>query len=291
MSIPATSIIGLGALGGTLARAFSANNIPIKSVYNRSENALFDWAGNNDIITAAPQPRHKDQLGEIIFITVPDDAIVDVVEQLQQISDDFSHSCFVHCSGNESANILEPLRKKGAYIASMHPLQTFNQDSGVEAFSKIYFSLQGDTELLKVLMEIAKKLGANTIKINSRQKAHLHAAAVMTSNYLMTLIDDAVQITSMADIDGKQVKKMLQPLVTKSIKNITEEAFEQVLSGPIARADTGTIKKHLKLLGENRELEKSYIQLGLRTVDKAEQVERLSPAKANRLRMLLKEDH
>ncbi|HLR25732.1 MAG TPA: hypothetical protein VK112_07670, partial [Fodinibius sp.] len=59
----------------------------------------------------------------------------------------------------------------------------------------------------------------------------------------------------------------------------------------IARADTGTIKKHLKLLGENRELEKSYIQLGLRTVDKAEQVERLSPAKANRLRMLLKEDH
>src|SRR5699024_2817909 len=291
MSFPTTSIIGLGALGGTLARAFFTNNIPVKSVFNRNENALFDWAENNGLITAAQQPRHKDQLGEITFITVPDDAIVDVVEQLQQLSDDFSHSCFVHCSGNESANILKPLQKKGACVASMHPLQTFNQDSGVEAFSEIYFSLQGDTELLTVLMKIAKKLGANTIKINSRQKAHLHAAAVIASNYLMTLIDDAVQITSMANIDERQVKKMLQPLVTKSIKNITGETFEQVLSGPIARADTGTIKKHLKLLREDAELKKSYIQLGLRTVDKAQQVKRLSPSEANRLRMLLNEDH
>src|SRR5699024_1014118 len=121
-----------------------------------------------------------------------------VVKHLQQLSDDFSHSCFVHCSGNESANILEPLQKKGAYIASMHPLQTFNQDSGAEAFSDIYFSLQGDSELLSTLRKVAEKLGANTIKINSRQKAHLHAAAVMASNYLMTLIDDSVQITSMA---------------------------------------------------------------------------------------------
>src|SRR5699024_2488858 len=203
-----------------------------------------------------------DQLGEITVITVPDDAIAGVVKHLQQLSDDFSHSCFVHCSGNESAIILEPLQKKGAYIASMHPLQTFNQDSGAEAFSDIYFSLQGDSGLLSTLRNVAEKLGASTIKIHSRHRAHLHAAAVMDSNYLMTLIDDALQITSMADIDGKQVKKMLHPLVTKSPKNTTKEAFEQVLSVPIARSDTGTIKKHLKLLGENRELEKSYIQLG-----------------------------
>src|SRR5699024_10714280 len=170
-------------------------------------------------------------------------------------------------------------------------LQTFNQDSGAEAFSDIYFSLQGDSELLSTLRKVAEKLGANTIKINSRQKAHLHAAAVMASNYLMTLIDDSVQITSMADIDGQQGKIMLHPLVTKSIKNITEEAFEQVLRGPSARADIGTIKKHLALLKGDTELKKSYIQLGLRTVDKAEQVERLSSSEANRLRMLLKEDH
>src|SRR5699024_10893955 len=176
MSIPATSLIGLGALGGTLARAFYANHSPNKSLYDRSDTALFDGAGNNHIITAAPQPRHKDQLGEITFITVPDDAIAGVVKHLQQLSDDFSHSCFVHCSGNESAIILEPLQKKGAYIASMHPLQTFNQNSGAEAFSDIYFSLQGDSGLLSTLRKVAEKLGANTIKINSRQKAHLHAA-------------------------------------------------------------------------------------------------------------------
>src|SRR5699024_698808 len=137
MMISPTSFIGLGALGGTLARAFSALNIPIKSMFNRSDNAVLGWVENKGIATGTPLPGHKDQLGALVFITVSDDAIADVVDHLHSLSSGFTDTLFVHCSGNESADIFEPLQKKGAEIASMHPLQTFNKSSKAEAFRDI----------------------------------------------------------------------------------------------------------------------------------------------------------
>src|SRR5699024_12387863 len=115
------------------------------------------------------------------------------------------------------------------------------------------------------------------------------APPIVASNYFMTRIDASVQMTGLAGLDEKEVKQMLQPLVIKSVNNITERPLSQALSGPIARADSGTVEKHLDLLSNNPNLKKEYIQLGLRTVHKAREAGRLTTADAGRLIKLLKE--
>lgn|SRR5699024_3127261 len=284
MKIPSMTIIGLGALGKALARSFKKYNIPLKSVFNRSAEGLGSDFVNQDIIVGSPLPKSSKQLGKIVFITVPDDAIENIAQSLSMLSKDLSDTTFVHCSGNESADILVSLKHCGAHIASMHPLQTFNDDSGPEAFKEIYLSLQGDSETHMDLKRIARQLGGEPIVINSEQKAYLHASAVMASNYLMTLFDDATQVPVLSGMDKNNVKEMMQPLVMKTIKNIIDKPYDSVMSGPIARADTGTIKRHLALLSEEPPLKQEYCQMGQRTISKALRIGVISESNAKRLR-------
>src|SRR5699024_11403686 len=107
-------------------------------------------------------------------------------------------------------------------------------DSGPEAFKEIYLSLQGDSETHMDLKRIARQLGGEPIVINSEQKAYLHASAVMASNYLMTLFDDATQVPVLSGMDKNNVKEMMQPLVMKTIKNIIDRKSTRLNSSHVS---------------------------------------------------------
>ncbi|MDZ7680122.1 MAG: NAD(P)-binding domain-containing protein [Fodinibius sp.] len=146
MSLPDTSIIGTGALGSALCRALVDRQFPVKSIFNRDRSLADQLADELGVEYSAAFPQSVEELGSITFLTVSDGAISEVAARISQLSDSFEGYTFVHCSGNESADLLDSLRAKGASVASFHPLQTFNSRSGPEDFRDIYFSIQGDRE-------------------------------------------------------------------------------------------------------------------------------------------------
>lgn len=287
MPAPQITIIGVGGLGNSLARALSTADVSIKSIFNRTVDKAKHLAGELNINISTTFPSDETQLGNIIFITVSDSAIEPVADRLIDISESFDGKTIVHCSGTESASLLKDFRSKGGIIASLHPLQTFNEQSKPSDFEDIYFSLQGDKSAFPQLKRIAKKLGAKTLEVTEDQKSHLHAAAVMASNYLNTLLDAAVETAAIGNLDPDEAKKALMPLVKTTLRNVESQSFEEALSGPIKRGDLPTVGHHLDLLEEQPELLALYRILGQRAVKLAKKSQSLDHDTAQKIVNLL----
>lgn len=287
MKLPDTTIIGTGGLGKALGRVLYDADIPVKSIFNRSEHKARNLAEELNVEIAASFPSSGAELGDLVFITVNDQAIEAVADRLAKLENDFPGCTVVHCSGSEAAEILAPVQEKGAAIASLHPLQTFTDDARADIFRGIYFSLQGDQESFPLLQHIVGRLGAKTLKINKDQKAHLHAAAVIASNYLNSLLNASVETAELSDLPGKQVKKALMPLIKTGLENIENSSFQESLTGPIKRGDIETVEKHRKLLNEHSELLDIYCSLGRHTVRLSEGSGYIDESIARELRNIL----
>lgn len=287
MSSPEITIIGTGGLGQALVRAFAEAEIPIKSIFNRTVGKSQNLATQHNILTFGQEPDHIEQLGNLIFITVSDRVIEDVAQHLSKLSDDFNDYTVVHCSGNESAELLQSLRLKGAKVASFHPLQTFTEQSKASTFHNIYFSLQGDEKAFPTLRNVAETLGAQTLEVTAAQKQNLHAAAVMASNYLNALLESAVDTASLSGLSQEKVKEALLPLVQTTLQNIDGQSFEKALTGPIKRGDLETVKRHLEVLKGQPELQGIYKTLGKRTVQLAKKSQGIDHKTAQKMLHLL----
>lgn len=283
------SIIGIGALGKTLAYALDLQGYKIYSLFNRTVSKAELLGDELNAKVTGEFPETADELGELVFIPVADDAIASIVDRLVSQLWDLSSKTVSHCSGNENSAILEPLIEAGAEVAAFHPLQTFNPNSDPNIFRDIYISLEGQEGAVDQLELVVKRLGANPLHVTPKAKSYLHAAAVVASNYLITLMQLAGDIAEMGGIDHQDARKALQPLVRTTVENATAEDLSGVLSGPIARGDLNTIQKHLGLLEQNEHLGSLYKVLGLETVELAGQKGSLSDEEIEELRTLLKD--
>ncbi|MBN2731521.1 MAG: DUF2520 domain-containing protein [Balneolaceae bacterium] len=282
------SIIGTGALGAVLARTLYAQGFPIAGLYNRSDNNIEALKEKIKAQKTGRFPKSISELGDTIFITVPDDNIGSVVDQLGELSHDFSGHIAVHCSGSKPSAALSLLKSKGASVASFHPLQTFTASSNPIDLSGIYFDIEGDVEAIQFLEELAQTFGSQTLRIEPDAKPWLHAAAVMSSNYLLALLDVSSSIAEKGGLDKEEAQKALLPLVRQTLQNSeTVDSLPKALSGPISRGDVKTVEEHLSLLEQSPDILALYKQLGLIIVKMSEAGNTISEPEQEKLLQLL----
>lgn len=251
MPKPTITIFGQGRVGKALIKSLEEGGYNIVSVYNRSSF-----------------PKKVKELGEIVFLTVQDREIESLSKKIASSFSDLSNTKFVHCSGSFDASVLKDLSGLVGGIASFHPLKAITEND--HSFKGVWFDMEGDRVVLKELNSIAKDLEAHTFEIKPEAKPLLHAAAVFSANYVVTIMNLAVQIAEVGDIDQDEAIKALLPLTESSISNIKSKGFEDALTGPIARGDLDTVKRHVKSLKEHPELLSVYKKLGSLTVDIAQ---------------------
>lgn len=282
------SIIGTGALGGVLARALVEENFPIISLFNRSGQSLSVLNEQIDVPLTRAFPNQLTEVGSLIFLTVPDEKITDIANQLALLSDDFLGRMVVHCSGTKTSGSLSVLQQKGALIASFHPLQTFTQASVPNDLHNIFFDIEGDQEAVDYLMSLAHLWNSKCIEINPEAKPYLHAAAVMSSNYLIALIELSSTIAEMGGIEKEEACKALMPLMQQSLQNVLEtDTLSNALSGPIARGDLSTVQEHLRLLEQNPGALALYKQLGTVALELARSGDQISDQRLDELSKIL----
>jgi len=267
------TIIGLGAVGNTIAEACLQKSIPVNSLVtsNKRKAHYFQKRG-------IPVFNRVDELfinpDSLIFITVPDDSIEDIASEIAKNvkSNILSENVIVaHCSGALTSDVLNPLELKGAATVAFHPLQTFSLSTGVDRFHDIFVSLEGDETAVKCLKKLVTILGADPLVLSKDQKKALHIAAVFASNYLVGLLHAAEKVASNAGIDDPITK--LKPLVEQTMLNIFSSGPGHALSGPVKRGDLVTVRNHLNFLQAQPNQKEFYLSGGSYLMSMLEQME------------------
>jgi len=234
---------------------------------------------------------------DIVFITTPDDTIRAVCKLLAE-KNGFSQNAMVfHCSGALASTELASACNAGTHvmIGSMHPLQSFateNSGKSGNPFEHIMMAVEGDPGAVKKAREIALDLGARPFTIRTRKKILYHAAAVVASNYLVTLMDLAIQLMAESGVSEADAFDILTPLIKGTLANIKTAGIPDALTGPISRGDVGIVEKHVHAIAalsdeKGGTMADYYIQNGIKTIRIARAKGTLSEEAAEKLLRVL----
>jgi len=153
-----------------------------------------------------------------------------------------------HTSG---ATPLSALAPAGGAAFGLHPLQSFAGaaeaghagDAGaLAAFAGAGCAAAGSTpDALAFAAGLARVLGMTPFEIDDDGRAAYHAAASVASNFLVTLQAAAERIAAGAGLEPEEARRLLVPLVRRTVDNLAELGPERALTGPIARGDEATV--------------------------------------------------
>ncbi len=280
-ALPTLAIIGCGQMARVLGALWHIHGVfRITQVCNRTQasaDAAVAFMGAGEAV---------DQIGavqaaDVYLIGTPDDAIVLRCQELAALGILLSTSTVFHCSGSLPSTILASARTVGAHVASVHPIRSFAQPNAVlHAFAGTWCGVEGDEAALALLEPAFMRISAQLARIDPTQKALYHAAAVFASNYLVTLVDVALQAYQQAGIPRETALAMVAPLVRHTSDNLLQSGPEQALSGPILRGDRETVRNQYRAVHSwDRRHGRLYCQLGRLTALLARRIHQGTPRK------------
>ncbi len=181
---------------------------------------------------------------DIYLIATPDGSIAQACEHLAASGQVDETTIVFHCSGALNSGYLQAARECGAAVASIHPIRSFARpEVAAQQFTGTFCGVEGDARALEVLLPLFAAIGAETVAIDGERKVLYHSAAVVASNYLVTLLDTARQLYVEAGVDQDTALSMLGPLTRGALENVLQAGPEAALTGPIARGDVETVAR------------------------------------------------
>ena len=280
--------IGAGTVGTALAVRLSGKGYPVVAVASRTKASAQRLAEVVSGCWAYDEVQEVADNVQLVFITTPDDAIAKVAGELQW----YPEQSVVHCSGADSTDIIVSARECGATVGGFHPLQTFASVAhAIENIPGSTFAIEAEEPLLSTLKEMASALEGSWVRLGAGDKVLYHAAAVIACNYFVTLVKLATDLWQTFGVPPQQATKALLPLLRGTLHNIDNVGLPHCLTGPIARGDIGTIKKHLDALEMAApKILSTYRELGLQTIPIALAKGKIDKERAKELLTLLKEE-
>jgi predicted short-subunit dehydrogenase-like oxidoreductase (DUF2520 family) len=136
---------------------------------------------------------------------------------------------------------------------------------------------------------VVRDLGGVPFFISDADKSLYHAAACIASNYLTTLIHMVEEIYQSLGLSREDTIRAIWPLVMGTIANIEAKGTAQALTGPVARGDAGTVRKHADAVRQKLPaLLPAYSALGILTADLGLKKRTLSFETARLIKEILK---
>jgi predicted short-subunit dehydrogenase-like oxidoreductase (DUF2520 family) len=261
--------VGAGRVGKGLSLALATAGYQITGVAGRS-------------------PREKQHIldqSEIVFLTVPDDALPSVCRELEW---EESKSA-VHCSGAAELAVLTHAREEGAQVGGFHPLQMFaDPEVAARGLKGCTIAVEADEPLAGMLLRMVADLGARPLRVPPGARAAYHAAAHYAGPFVAALLAEATSIWGRLGIAENDALAALLPLVRGSLDAIEHSGLAHAMAGSVARGDVQTLKRHLDALRAlDPQLEEFYRRIALKTVPLALAAGKLDATGASRIRGVL----
>jgi predicted short-subunit dehydrogenase-like oxidoreductase (DUF2520 family) len=261
--------IGAGRVGRGLSLALTRAGYTVSGVASRAR-------GDAQRIVEA---------SDIVFLTVPDDAIAAVC---QKISWRKGQSA-VHCAGATELTVLQPAAAAGAAIGGFHPLVMFaDPQIAARSIAGAAIGIEAEEPISARLRTIAQALGARVLVIPPGGRAAYHGAAHFAAGFVGALLAEGVEIWGRIGIPPQDATPALFALLRGAIEAMGHSGIGRAMAGSIARGDVQNIERHLAALGEleprAREL---YCTLALRSIPLVLQAGRITRERAEELRAVL----
>lgn len=246
MIVIRVGFIGAGKVGFSLGKYLKNNNIPVSGYFSKSE----DSSKAASIFTGTKQFLNMEDLineSDAIFITTGDSSISLVWEKIKELS--IKNKIICHCSGSLSSDIFSNISNYGAYGYSIHPLFAISDKyNSYKTLSEAFITIEGHKKHLGNLTKLFKSLGNNIQVISKQDKTLYHAAAVVSSNLVLGLINNGVNYLTKCGFTEEKAMGALYPLISFNINNAKEKGVTDSLTGPVERGDLSTVQAHLSVI-------------------------------------------
>jgi len=258
----ALAIIGAGRVGRALGKRLHELGWTIGAVVARSEAS----ARKSTRYIGAGRARaaiSRDVLAsKLILICTPDDAISSVAKELARIgAEELRGKVVLHTSGALDSRALQAVRKCGAAIGSMHPLQSFSGVAIPPLVGKV-FAIEGDPAAVKLARQIARALGGLPVQIAGGSKALYHAAAAFAAGHVLAIEETAARLMMSTGMTRAEAVRALLQLTRQVLENFERLGPRAAWTGPLARGDRGVVTAHLAAMkGLPHEFGKAYAAL------------------------------
>jgi len=282
------AIIGAGRLGTSLAYALSKKGYTITALSCRSMDSAEESRQTIGQGRASSDNVRTAKRGEIVILSVPDDEIESVVEDLARAGSDWEEKVVFHCSGMLDSNLLDALRALGARTASVHPCMSFPEKQRTQdLFQGIYFALEGEDQAVAAAKDMIDAIGGLHFMIRPEDKTCYHTACSMASNMSVALLYTAVSLLGQCGLSEDSAKKVLRPLLEGTLRNVNKIDIFKALTGPVTRGDLITIQKHLTELEKFPSARRIYIDLAKQALEMTRREKKISDKKIRSLEALL----
>jgi len=270
--LPDISIIGPGRVGTAIGVLAVRANLAVVAVAGGAPGQAEAAAAAIGGDAGSCSPQEAAGAGGLVLLTVPDDAIARVCQELADAGAFSPGTVVAHCCGALGSDALTPARDRcGCLLGSLHPLQTFpTAAAAISHLPGSWCFCEGDSPAVEVLEALAGAIGAHAVRIDPAAKPMYHAAGVMACNYLVALMDAAACLAAAAGVDRATWQAAAGAIVQATVDNVAKLGPQAALTGPIARGDVQTVARHVRALaGEPRALRHLYAAAGHYTVDLA----------------------
>jgi len=264
MKAKTLSILGAGRVGRELGRRLRLLGWRVDAVVTRTPataRAAVRWIGAGRAQTNISADVFA---ADLILIAVPDRAIAEVANQLAVSATALSArdsgrgkkgrggvkpplSVALHVSGSLSHEVLAPLSRAGVAIGAMHPMQTFGR-AGRPDFRGSVFGLDGDARALRLATQIAKALGGTPVVIDARERAAYHCAGGFAAQHVLAVLEAGIHLLRDVGLTREQAARSLCKMARQTLSNLEEHGPQAAWSGPVARGDFATVRKHIAVL-------------------------------------------
>lgn len=227
-------VIGAGRAGASLALALGKVGWDVAPPLGRGDDPADAAAGVDLLVIATPDG----SVSSVARAVRPDPSTV-----------------VAHMSGALGLGHLAP----HPWRAGLHPLVALpNPELGAERLVGAWFGVAGDEP---VVDEVVAALGGRSYRVDDEQRALYHATACIASNHLVALLGQVERLAVEVGVPPDAYRD----LVHGTLANVDELGPRRALTGPAARGDDATIRRHLRALpGEERKAYRGMVDAARR---------------------------
>lgn len=256
---PRVAILGAGRAGASLHRLLREANYEVVALWTRSDASAERARSEGFPVVSGALPASLGR-AELVFLAVADDAVGAVARELA--AKGLPQSAVVaHLAGSLDLTPLDPLRKAGLAVGSLHPLVSIA--SRTTPLAGAWCAVEGsDVRAAAMLERVASSLGLHVLHPKG-DRARYHAAACLVGNFPQALMELAIEQLGKAGIAPTDARAALAPLLESATRNAMTRTGPDALTGPIARGDVAVVRKHLDALADTPRAEAAYRALGV----------------------------
>jgi predicted short-subunit dehydrogenase-like oxidoreductase (DUF2520 family) len=242
---PTVTLIGAGSLARALGPALRAAEYRIEAVAFRETAASRKRAtalARRLKAQAVPLQQARPAT-DIVWLCHTDDALHETAKRLAR-QPGWQGKTVFHSSGALTSEVLAPLRRAGAHVASLHPMMTF-VPGATPRMQAVPFAVEGERQAVAVARQIVQHLGAEVFEIRKKAKVLYHALGSFSSPLVVATLVTAERVGQAAGLSRRQTRKVMGPILQQTLRNYLERSAAAAFSGPIKRGDLDTVRRHL----------------------------------------------